>query len=316
MRIVGTGSALPERVVTNDELASFLDTSDAWIRTRTGIETRRIMTRETLDELAGEAARAALQNAGCAADSLDFILCSTVRGEYITPGMGCLIQRAIGAKCPALDLNGACAGFLYGLWMAEAMILSGKARRVLLVCAEAMTRFVDWTDRSNCVLFGDGAGAVVLDGEPGFLGIRLTTMGDSELLKARAFRGNCPYTEEPTDFAYLQMAGQAVYRFAVSSTVEDIRALLADVGLEPDQVDHYLLHQANLRILEAVRARFKLDAARFPHNIERRGNTSSASIPILLDELNRERRLKAGDTLVFAAFGAGLATGAAALRWA
>jgi 3-oxoacyl-[acyl-carrier-protein] synthase-3 len=315
LKIIGTGSAVPARVVTNDELALFLDTSDEWIRTRTGIRTRRVMTDETLDQLALQAAQGALADAGAEAGSLDFLLCSTVQGEWVTPGLGCALQGMLGAECPSVDLNGACAGFLYALDMADCYIKAGKAKRILIVCAEAMSRVTDWTDRSTCVLFGDAAAAVVVEEGEGLLATRLTTRGNTEVLRMRANSGNCPYQAQSPQKDYIHMQGQDVYRFAVSASSDDLKKVIAAADLTPDDIHHYLLHQANMRILEAVRARLKQPPERFPHNIERTGNTSSASVPLLLDELNREGRLKTGDLLAMSAFGAGLVTGACVLKW-
>jgi len=315
LRIIGTGSALPSRVVTNADLCQFLNTSDEWIRTRTGIRERRVLSGESLDSLASRAAAAALESAGLFAADLDFILCSTVQGEWVTPALSCVVQRDLGAACPALDLNGACAGFVYALDAADAYLKAGKVRRVLVVCAEAMTRIVDWTRREECVLFGDGAGAVVVDGGEGLIAMRLTTRGDSSLLYMRAATGNSPFAANPVEPDYLHMAGQEVYRFAVNACAEDLRALLREAGLGPGEIGHYLLHQANLRILEAVRARMEQPPERFPYNLDRYGNTSSATLPILLDELSRAGELRAGEWLALSAFGAGLVTGSCLMKW-
>jgi 3-oxoacyl-[acyl-carrier-protein] synthase-3 len=315
LRIIGTGSALPQRIVTNQDLAEFLDTNDEWISTRTGIRERHVLTDESLDQIALKAAKRALDSARVSAGELDFILCSTVQGEWVTPGLGCIVQRDLGAVCPALDVNGACAGFIYALDTADAYLKAGKAKRILIVCAEAMSRIVDWTRREESVLFGDGAGAVVVDGGEGILAMRLTTRGDNALLYMRAADGNSPFIRNPVDKDYLHMAGQEVYRFAVGACVEDLRAILSETGINAGEIDHYLLHQANFRILEAVRSRMKQPPEKFPHNIEHYSNTSSATIPILLDELNRSGALEPGHTLAMAAFGAGLVNGACIMKW-
>jgi 3-oxoacyl-[acyl-carrier-protein] synthase-3 len=315
LRILSTGSALPSRVVSNRELTDFLDTSDEWISTRTGIRERRVLSDESLSHLAARAARAALENAKLGADAIDFIICSTVQGEWVTPALACILQRDLGATCPAFDVNGACAGFVYALDLADAYLRAGKAGRVLIVCAEAMSHIVDWTRREECVLFGDGAGAVVVDGGEGLLSTRLTASGNSAPLNMRAATGNSPFQRNPVSQEYLRMAGQEVYRFAVSASAEDIRALLAESGLEPGDVDYFLLHQANLRIVEAVRVRLGQPPEKFPHNLESYGNTSSATLPILLDEMNRAGALRPGQLLAMSAFGAGLVTGACLIRW-
>lgn len=315
MRIMGTGSALPELKITNDDLAKFLDTSDEWISTRTGIRSRRVLSGETLFDLACRACDAALADAGVEASELDFIICSTVQGEWITPGMSCAVQQHIGAKCPCMDINAACAGFVYALDMADAYIASGRARRILVLCAEALSRMVDWTDRASCVLFGDGAGAAVVGEGEGLIKTRLTTRGNTEVLYALASRGNSPYAKDADVPFGLKMHGQDVYKAAVSYSSEDLRTLLSECGLEAGDVKFYVMHQANMRILEAVRSRLKVGPEHMPHNIERTGNTSSASCAILLDELNRAGELKEGDIIALSAFGAGFVTGAALIRW-
>lgn len=315
MRILGTGSALPERAVTNDELTGFLNTSDEWIRTRTGIRERRVMTDESLSELGGLAATRALQDADIVPEQLDMILCTTVQGETVTPALACQIQKELGACCPCLDVNGACAGFVYALDVAHAYISSGKMKRILIVSAEELTRLCDWGDRASCVLFGDGAGAVVVGEGEGMLTSRLTTRSDTEVLCAYPMPGNNPFRTAKHDFEPLHMLGQEVYRFAVSASSEDILVCARQAGLELEEIDYFILHQANQRILDAVRRRLKVPEERFPHNIERTGNTSSASIPILLDELNRAGLLTDGQIIAMSAFGAGLSTGACILRW-
>ena len=315
MRILGTGSALPEHIVSNDDLAQFLDTSDEWISTRTGIRVRHVLSSDHLADLAVTACKRALESAGIEAEALDMIICSTVQAEAATPALACIVQGAIGAHCPGFDINSGCTGFLAALDTADAMLAAGKAERILVFCAEAMTRLCDWTDRSTCVLFGDGAGAVVVDGGAGFKAINLTTASNDTVLNAYTHYGNSPFAVDPVDFTYMHMNGQEVYKFAVSQSCAGIRKVLDDAGLSPDQVQHYLLHQANLRILEAARTRLKLGPERFPHNIEETGNTSSASIPILLDKLNREGALQNGERMILSAFGAGLCTGTALLEW-
>ena len=315
MRILGTGSALPARTVTNDDLAKFLDTSDEWIRTHTGIQSRQVITDETLLQLAARAANAALENAGLTSADIDYLLCSTVQADTVTPSLGCVLQAEIGAACPALDINGACAGFLYALDLADALLKAGKAARVLVVCAEGMSRMVDWSDRSTCVLFGDGAGAAVVDGGEGLLATRLTSAGDATFLNMHPSPGNSPFATSHLPMRALYMDGPEIYRFAVSHSVKDLRAVCEAAGVALEDVDHFLLHQANKRIIDAARVRLKQPEEKFPLNVQVRGNTSSASVPILLDEVSRAGRLRPGDILAMSAFGAGLTTGACVLRW-
>lgn len=315
MRILGTGSALPAFTLTNDRLTEFLDTSDEWIRTRTGICSRQVMTDETILQLATQAAIRALENAGLTAADLDYVLCSTVQADTITPSLGCLLQKELGAGCPAVDINGACSGFIYALDLADAYLKAGKAQRMLVVSAESMSRIANWTDRSTCVLFGDGAGAVVVDAGEGLFRANLTSDGCAAPLHLTAPSGNSPFMEHGEPMKGLYMDGPEIYKFAVSHSFGDLRRVAEDAEIDLDDIDHYLLHQGNKRIVDAVRTRLKQPEEKFPTNIAVRGNTSSASIPILLDEENRKGRFHRGDLLAMSAFGAGLATGACILEW-
>ena len=315
MRIIGTGSALPAYTLTNEKLTEFLDTSDEWIVTRTGIHTRQIITDETLTQLGADAARRAIESAGIAAADIDFIFCTTLQGDLLTPSLACLLQKEIGAACPAIDMNGACAGFIYALDMADAYLKSGKAQRILIVSAEAMSRVTDWTDRATCVLFGDGAGAVVVEKSDNMFVSRLTSAGNAVPLNIHPYMGNSPFIKEPDPAKLLYMDGPEIYRFAVSHSSADLKAVVEAAGMTIDDIDDFILHQANKRILDAVRARLKQLECKFLTNIHKRGNISSACIPILLDEESRAGRFTKGDKLAFSAFGAGLTTGAAVLEW-
>ena len=316
MRILGTGSALPAQAVPNTALEAFLDTSDEWITSRTGISSRHVLsTGETLADLALQAARGALKDARISGEELDLILGTTCQGDQIVPGVATTVQKGIGASCPCMDINAACTGFLYALDVAWAYLAAGRAKKIMILSAEAMTRLCDWEDRATSVLFGDGAGAVVLDGGEGMLSLRLTTAEDREMLFIQPSPGNSPFSQNAPVPRGVHMAGQEVFRFAVSHAVEDILKAAAEAGAEVPDIQWFLLHQANRRILESVRQRLNLPKERFPNNIHRVGNTSSASIPILLDELNREGRLRPGDLVALCAFGAGLSTGAGILRW-
>ena len=315
LKILGTGSALPKKVVTNDDLAAFLDTNDEWISTRTGIRERRVLSDETLQSLAEQAGKNALECAGVAPEEIDFVLVSTVQAETLSPALACDIQPALGLKCMGMDINGGCTGFIAALSVAEGLIASGRAKKLLVISAEALSRFADWTDRSTCVLFGDAAGAVVVGEGEGLEDIRFKSEPRRDVLCASTPPGNSPFAIDPKPAQYLKMQGQEVYKFAVSHSFRDIREMLEAHGLAAEDVDFYVLHQANMRILEAVRTRLKVDETRFPHNIERTGNTSSATVPVLLDELNRSGKLKPGCRVILNAFGAGLCTGTALLTW-
>lgn len=312
--ILGTGSALPQLVKTNDDLRAYFDTSDEWIRTRTGILRRHIMMQETVTDLAAQAARHALEAAGTAPEELDYILCATVGGDYLTPSLACMVQRALGASCPAMDVNAACSGFVYGLDMAAALLARGGLRRVLVVAAEGLSRIVDWTDRSTAVLFGDGAGAVVLAPGEDLLYMQLSASGDAEPLYAPYPSGNFPQRAQGPP-PYLHMNGQDVYKFAVNAIYTGIRDALAGTGLAAEQIKHVLLHQANYRIIEAACKRLRIPVERCPINIDEIGNVSAATIPVLLDNCNRAGSLAPGDLIILSAFGAGFTTGTCVLRW-
>lgn len=315
MKILGTGCASPSLAVTNKMLEEFLDTSDEWITERTGIKERRVMTSEHLLDLAVEAARKAIDDAGMTAADLDYIICSNVVNEYSTPALSCLIQGAIGATCPCLDINAACAGFIFALDMAEDKLRAGKAENILIVCAEEPTRMVDWNDRNTCVLFGDGAGAAVVGRGEAMKTIRLTTSSRKEVLYQVRRLEPTPYLEGEREFAPLVMKGRDVFKTAVSSSTADIKAMLAETGISPEQVKYYVLHQANERIIDSIRGLLGEQPEKFPHNVERYGNTSSASVPILLDEMSRAGKLSKGDIIVMSAFGAGFTTAGCILEW-
>ena len=286
-RILGTGSALPERVVTNDDLSDFLDTSDEWIFTRTGIKERRICTEETLDDLAMEASRRALDMAGVAAGDLDLIVCSTTTGDHLVPAEACVVAEGLGANCAAFDVSGACAGFVLALDVADGFMARGRASRVLVVAAEQMSRVLDWEDRATCVLFGDGAGAAVIsvDGGQNPLAMSFSTTPDVASLNVPGISGTCPFTP----------AGHA--------------------GVAVSDIDHFVFHQANERILSAAVKLLGVDDARVVRTLRNTGNVSSACIPLALDSLVRSGELKRGELVALVGFGAGLDTGACLLRW-
>ena len=315
MKISGTGSALPKKVVTNDMLAEFLDTSDEWIKTRTGVSSRYVISDERLEDLAAEAAQKALDNAGISAAELDFIICSNVVNEYVTPQLSCIIQGAIGASCPCIDINCACAGFIHAIEIAEAFHAAGKVRNVLIVCAEEPTRMTDWNDRRTCVLFGDGAGAAVLTPGDNIKSVKLSAASAMDKLWQYRILQPTPYiTKEEKDIP-LQMKGQEVFKFAVTAASKDLTHALNASGITADEIDHYLLHQANIRIIHAIQHYLEQPMEKFPTNVENHGNSSSACCPILLDECNRSGRLKKGDKIAMSAFGAGFVSGAVVLEW-
>jgi 3-oxoacyl-[acyl-carrier-protein] synthase-3 len=316
---------VPERVVTNHDLAQIVDTTDEWIRSRTGITERRIVAgpKETTATLATRAARAALEVADLPASALDLVICTTTTPEYICPATACLVQDALGAThAAAYDLNAACSGFVYGLVMARSMILSGDADYVLVVGAETMSRIIDWTDRQTCVLFGDGAGALLLAAseEPG--GILACTLGSDgsggELLIVPGGGSANPTSAETVAAGLhsIKMDGKAVFRFATRAMAEATRSVAARAGWTLDEIDLVVPHQANQRILQsAVVNQLKIAEERVVSNVDRYGNTSTASIPIALCEAIAAGRIHAQDKLVLVGFGAGLTWGAVAIRW-
>ena len=315
MKIIGTGRAHPAKVVTNAMLEKFLDTSDEWIKTRTGMSERRVISSEKLEDLAAEASLQAIADAGLKPTDIDYIICSNVVNEYITPGLGCIVQGAIGAKCACVDVNAACSGFIYALDMADDRLKSGKAKNILVVAAEEPTRMVDWNDRSLCVLFGDGAGAVVVTEGEGMICSRLTTTSKIDCLHYLRKLEPTPYITKEEYSAPMYMNGKEVFKTAVLSSSRDIKVMLDEACLKPSDIKYYVLHQANMRIIEAIANWLKLDMSHFPTNVERCGNTSSASVPLLLDELAREGKLQKGDKILMSAFGAGFTTGACIIEW-
>ncbi len=315
MKIFGTGSALPSLSVTNEMLSLFMDTSDEWIRTRTGISERKIISDENLTDLAVEAAKRALKEANMDGAELDYIICSNVMNYYVTPSLSCLIAGQINASCPCVDLNAACSGFVYGLDMAHAYQMAGKAKNILILCAEEPTRMCSWKDRNTAVLFGDGAAAVVVTEGNDFKASYITAKHRPEILYYQRPLEDCPFVKYQQRGVPLYMNGKEVFKMAVNASVEGIERILKETGYTADQVDHYILHQANIRIIETIRTQLRQPEEKFPHNIERLGNTSSATIPILLDELNKSGELKNGDTVILCGFGAGFTAGACLFTW-
>ncbi len=323
-RIIGTGSALPDRSVTNDELSEFLDTSDEWIVSRTGIHTRRLCTTESLDELAVSASRRALAAAGIAPADLDLIVCSTTSGDHIMPAEACAVAERLGIACPAFDVSAACAGFVYALDVADGFIARGRAMTVLVVAAEKMSRLLDWTDRATCVLFGDGAAACVLAaGGESPLALELSCAANTTALEVSGIAGTSPFdqaaqagqAERSTPQHALKMDGQRVFKFGVTTICNAVESLCAHAGNCIDDIDHFVFHQANERILAAATARLGLDDAKVARTLSDTGNISSACIPYTLDLLARTNSLAPGDLVALVGFGAGLATGSALIRW-
>jgi 3-oxoacyl-[acyl-carrier-protein] synthase-3 len=323
-RIVGTGAAVPKKLLTNADLERLVDTSDEWITTRTGIKERHIVSEgEKFSDLCTKASDLALKRAHVKPEDLDMILVGTISSDMLFPATSCLVQRNLGAtNAAASDISAACVGFLYGLHMADALIQANKAQNVLVVGGEILSRYVDWTDRSTCVLFGDGAGAVVLQatkGDHGILGSIMKSNGCYADFICMPGGGSNRPANDPTQIAeklpYIKMKGNETFKVAVKAMADVTAELLAEQGFTHEQLDVFIPHQANERIINAVGEKLKIAPSKVVKNIERYGNTSAASIPIALDESVREGRIKDGDLVLLTAFGAGLVWGSVLLRW-
>ena len=321
--IIGTGSYAPERVMTNDDLAKLVDTSDEWIQSRTGIRERRIAGPEqATSDLAAGAALAAIENAGITAEEIDLIICATVTPDMFFPNTACFIQTKIGAKNAAcFDISAACSGFLFGVETARQYIATGTYRTILVIGAEKLSTIVDWTDRNTCVLFGDGAGAAILQHREGSRGILATKMGSNgalaDILNIPGGGSAHPSTaadaaENPT---HIRMNGRETYKHAVTAMVEASQQVLADAGVSASEITCFIPHQANLRIIEAIASRLDVTMDRFHINLDRYGNTSAAAVAIALDEAARSGRFKRGDKILMVVFGGGLTWASSVVEW-
>lgn len=304
-KICGTGAYVPPNVMDNNDLSKLVETSDEWIRERTGIVRRHIADGENTVSMAVKSAESALKNANISAEEIDFIIVSTISSNVILPCAACEVQKEIGAvNAVCFDLNAACSGFLFAYNTAQAYIASGIYRTGIVIGAECLSNLIDWKDRGTCILFGDGAGAVVVKAKEGTQP-SIITYSDGEKGKA--------LTCEQNDF--IHMDGQEVFKFAVKQVPKCICELLEANGLKKEEIHYFILHQANRRIVEAVAKRLKIEIEKFPMNLQEYGNTSSASIPILLDEMNQKGLLRKGMKIVIAGFGAGLSWGASLIEW-
>ena len=315
IQVLGTGAYVPERIVTNDELSTMVDTSDEWIRQRVGVAERRVSVSENAAEMGAKAAQKALEAAGITADQLDLIVGATVSSDSGCPSMSAKVQELIGAGCPAFDVNSACSGFLFALDTAAAFVARGGIRYALVLGAERLSRILDWTDRSTCVIFGDGAGAVVIAPGENYLASHLFTQGGESVLSIPLGKGNSPFYEKEVAPLSVRMSGQETFKFAVKQIVGEIRLIAERAGITTEQIDYIVPHQANIRIIDLAARRLGVPMEKFVVNIERYGNTSSASVPISFDELVRSGRLKRGDLIALCAFGGGLSSGACLIGW-
>ena len=316
-KIYGTGSYVPEHVMDNDDLAKIVDTNDEWIRERTGIGRRHVIEEETTSYMAGQAAARAVEQSGIDPAEIDLILVATSSSEVIYPCAACEVQKAVGAVHAAgYDLNAACTGFVLAFNTAQAYISAGLYRTILVVGAESMSNMVDWTDRSTCILFGDGAGAVILraeEGNPVYMAAHSDGVKGEALTQLSRHRRGWEKGEEKE--SYIHMDGQAVFKFAVRKVPEIIEEVLGQTDVKLEEIDYFILHQANRRIIEAVAKRLKTDISKFPMNLEEYANTSAATVPILLDEMNRRGMFRRGQKIILSGFGAGLTWAACLFEW-
>ena len=321
--VLGTGHSYPEGILTNADLAQMVETSDEWITTRTGIKQRRkAAPNEYTSLFAARAARQAIERARLDPSDIDLLLCATVTPDQILPSTGCIIQAELGTNnAAAMDIVAACSGFLYGVSMADSMIRTGQVRHAIVVGAEILTQYVDYTDRQTCVLFGDGAGAAVLgptDGNRGILASKIKSDGryEEQLFSPGGGTRKRPTAETiAAGDHYFKMRGNELFKVAVRSMAEISREVLEQAGVKSDDIDLFIPHQANQRITEAVADRLNVDMSKVYSNIAVHGNTSSASIPIALDECVEAGRVKEGDLLRMTSFGGGATWGAVLMRW-
>jgi len=315
IKITGMGRGIPQKTVSNDDLAKFLDTDDEWITTRTGIKTRHVCTTESLTDLSVTASNQAIKNANIPLGSIDLIICATISGEYRTPSHACTVAKQLGVSCPAFDINAACTGFVYALDMAAAYIETKRAKHILIICAEMMSSQADWTDRNTCILFGDGAAACMVTKGNALKYMSLSAIPETTILNLPTDTGNSPFITNKKDKSYLYMQGQEVFKFAVNIVAKDVKEALESLNISPEQIDYYILHQANKRIIDSIRVKLKQPEEKFPININKYGNISSVSVPLLLSEMLEEGKIKKGDNLFISAFGAGLTAGSCILEW-
>ncbi len=320
-RIIGTGSAVPKKVVTNHDLEGLVDTTDAWITSRTGISERRIAVNEPCSELASRAGKAALKAADVSPKDIDLIVVGTVTPEMTFPSTACLVQAHLALRpgATAFDVSAACSGFLYALDVADKFLRAGAHKKALVIGVDQFSRIVDWKDRSTCVLFGDGAGAIVLSAEKGARGVlSCHTHSDGrrwEMLYANGAHQSSHFDHGHHKSPYLRMHGNETFKIAVRTMGSAITEAMESNGLKPEDIDLLIPHQANLRIINAIRDRLKLPDEKLYTNLGRYGNTSAGSIPLALDEAVREGRLKENDTVLFVAFGGGFTWASAVARW-
>ena len=319
MKFLGTGSALPEKIVSNDDLAQVMDTSDEWIKSRTGIGMRHIAVEETTTSMAVEASEKALADAGISGSDIDLIIAGTISADYIFPSLACEVQAAVGAKnATAFDLSAGCSGFLFALSTADAYFRTGRFKKALIIGAETLSKMMNWADRSTCVLFGDGAGAAVVsaDGDQLLSMVQGSDGAGGMALHCKNRPVNNLYRQLGAQYySFTEMDGREVYKFAVRTVPKAISEALEQAKLPIDDVKYFLLHQANIRIIESVAKRLHQPMEKFPCNLQECGNISAASVPILLDNVCNHGMITTGMKIVLAGFGAGLTWGATVIEW-
>lgn len=319
--MLGTGSYVPEKVLTNQELESIVDTSDEWISSRTGIRERRIAVGESTADMASKAAKAALKASGVSPKDIDLVVAGTVTPEMAFPSTACAVQAQLGIKsgAPAFDVSAACSGFLYALDVADKYVKTGGAKKALVIGVDRFSQILDWKDRSTCVLFGDGAGAAVVSAEKGSRGVLSSHIHADgkhwEMLYCRNNWQPSPFDKDPAGPAVLRMNGNETFKIAVRTMGQAIKEVLEDTGINPEDIALLIPHQANLRIINAIRERLGMPEEKVFTNLDRYGNTSAGSIPLALDEAVRQGALKDGDIALFVAFGGGLTWASAAIKW-
>jgi 3-oxoacyl-[acyl-carrier-protein] synthase-3 len=316
-KIISTGSYIPPFTVTNDDISKMVETNDEWITKRVGIKERHIATTETTSFMATEACKRALEQGNVDPKDIDLIIGASVSSEYATPSTACLVQKNIGASCPAFDVSAACPGLVFSMETAAAFLSMGKYKKILIFGAERLSGVTDWTDRSTCIIFGDGSGAMVVSNEEdNYLSSSLFSEGNSEVLYIPRTSGTSPfYKGEVVKESYIRMNGHETYRFAVKAMRHDIIKVMDEAGLKDEDIKLVIPHQANIRIIDEAKKKIPIAPEKFMVNIDKYGNTSSASVGILLDEINRKGLLNRGDVVIISAFGAGLCSGACAIRW-
>ncbi len=315
--VLGTGSYVPPNSVSNEDLSKFVETSDEWITKRVGIKNRNLSVNDTTEDMAFYAAQKALEESGVKAEELGMIIIATISSNYATPSVACMVQNRLGAKCPAFDIGAACSGFVFAMQMAAAQLSLNPDMKVLIIGAERLSGIVDWTDRNTCIIFADGAGAMVVDGNAeNMLSCEIHSYGENEVLAAHAVEGTSPFYEKKgIELTAIKMNGKETYKFAVNAMSRDIESVMEKANVKDEDIKLVIPHQANIRIINEAAKRTTISAEKFCSNIENTGNTSAASVAILLDEVSKAGKLQKGDKIVMSAFGAGLCSAACVLVW-